>query len=290
MERPFIIFNSSWSTAEDQFDLLKKLPVFHEFGDCHTITEDGVALHTAEDHENYAPNELRIKTRKRATLFSLNAKSFGFGSARKTQNINAVVCFLAVPDWQAAFLDAERFYLKLDYKLPMGPLIGPYTLNFSFYIGSIYEDTLMCLMALKTLILPGTKAHLKILPLGIGPYLKTRFGQNVGLSLIPFYLMALQNACVTFINDSWVETLEFVDFTKIMSPYIELHNVKVITTSRDALDFTGSSARPFILAPCDSFLRIGSGEKNLACTILQNTNLEEELKKDFGFLPWPGIY
>ena len=290
LQQPFIIFNSAWSTPDEQFELLKKLPVVHEFGDYHTVLENGTVLSTSEEHENYASNELRIKTRKRATVFNLTAKSYGLGHTRKTQNLNLSVCFLAVPDWQAAFLDAERFYLKLDYKVPFGPLVGPYCFNFASYIGSIYEDVLMCLMALKTLIMPGAKGHLKILPLGIGPYLKTRFGQNVGLILIPYYLLALQNACGVFINETWIETLEFVDFTKSMSPYMELKNVKIMTTSRDALDFTGCTAQPLVLAPCDSFLRIGSGEKNLASTILQNTNLEEERKKDFGFLPWPGAF
>ena len=287
---PFIIFNSNWSSAQDQFELLNKLPVNHEFGDHKTTLSNGTILSTAEEHEMHASNDLRIKTRKRATVFNLTAKSYGLAHARKLQNLNVSVCFLAVSDWQAAFLDAERFFIKLDYKMPMGPLVGPYTLNFSAYMGSVFEDVIMCLMALKTLIAPGIRAHLKILPLGIGPYLKTRFGQNIGLVLIPFYLMALQNACSVFINESWVDTLEFVDFTKTMSPYMELKNIKVITTSRDALDFTGHVGQPMLLAPCDSFLKIGSGEKNLACTILQNTNLEELLTKNFGFLPWPGTF
>lgn len=300
--QPVVFFNSNWSTKAEQLQLHALLPKEHEFGDRKSVLADSSIIEGSEAHNNYADRLLRIKTRKRATLVTLKATHMGFGRYRRPTNAIILCCFTAVTDWEAPFLDAETFFLIREPLIPIGPKVGPYNFSFSAYIGSLYEDIVMSLMILKTsadsvnamaqtvasVEAPGPqKVHLKIVPLGVGPFIKNKFGDNIGPTLSQAYLVALQYACSVMIDSSWIETLEFVDFTKGLSPYLNIQHVRIMTTSRDVLDYTGSSGIPALLAPCDAFLKIGHGEKSIVSTIAKNSNLLDSMAIEPHYVSWP---
>jgi hypothetical protein len=300
--QPVVFFNSNWSTLTEQIALHSLMPKEHEFGDRKSILSDSTVIEGPEAHGSYVDRALRIKTRKRSTLVTIKATHMGFGRYRKPTNAIILCCFTAVTDWEAPFLDAETFFLFEDPLVPIGPKIGPYNFAFSSYIGSLYEDIVMSLMILKTSsesvnAMAQTvasaeaqgpqKVHLKIVPLGVGPFIKTKYGDNIGPYLSQAYLIALQYACNVMLNSSWIDTLEFVDFTKGLSPYLHIQHLKIITTSRDVLDYTGSTGIPALLAPCDAFLKIGHGEKSIVSTIAKNSNLLECMAIEPHYVSWP---
>jgi hypothetical protein len=285
MNEPIIVFNSLWSTEEDQKEMQTKLAIRHDFGDSFSILPDNQELKGHEEHSVWASNELRIKTRKRVTLCEIKAHSSGFGQYKKKNDIDVLCAFLCVPDWQAPFLEVETYFLRLD-NYANGPRIGPYVFEFGSYMTCIYEDAKMCLQALQGCSHgTGRKLHLKIAPLGIGPTIKTRNGDFIAPFVVPSYLLAMQFVLTEFIDESWIDTLEFVDFTKTLSPFISKPNVRILTGSRDVLDFQGHKAVPCILVPCDAFLKIGYGTKSVVSTIGQNSNLLEVLKGQIKYMP-----
>jgi len=301
MPNSLIVFNKSRSTAEDQFELLQKLPIAHEYGDASSvfiIEGKEERLGRAETNERVNP-ELRIRGRKRCTLALLTATHTGVGLARRpiTEPIEVLTCFAAVPDWQAENLDAELFFLKAEDSdapelSPTGPRIGRYIFDFAAFALSMYEDLAMCFDALKDTALESkTRCHLKIVPLGVGPTIKTRYGDCLGPYIIPVYLIVLQFACNAYINDSWVETLEFVDHSKgLMTPTLNLKKVRILSAvSRDAFDFTASTGLPTILLPCDAFCVLGSGARNLATTLSNNSNMKSIDFAQSIFRPWPFV-
>jgi hypothetical protein len=210
-----------------------------------------------------------------------------------------MICFSAIPDWHASGLDAESLFLRPMDSQMIWPRIGPYSFNFCAFLNSMYEDLVMSLQTIRNTFLDSEgllvfpkKAHVKIVPLGVGPTIKTRYGEYLGPILIPAYLLALQYACNLFVDDSWVDTLEFVDHTYgQLSPLLNIRKVHIMSgVSRDAFDFTGSSGLPVLIAPCDAFCKIGGlqGDKTLAATIANNSNLRDVLRaSEVKFASWP---
>jgi len=288
-----IVFNSSRSSAEEQFELLQKLPVSHEYGDSlTTFVIDGLdkKLDRKQTDLIVSP-EFRIKTRKRCTLLPLDVRYICSGALRRPiEPFQVLACFLAVHDWQAEGLDAERFFLKSDTDAASGPKIGPYYFDFAAYALSVYEDLAMCFDSLKAIVNANKlKCHLKIVPLSVGPTIKTRYGDLLAPYVVPVYLIALQFACNAFLNSSWVHTLEFVDHSRgLMTPTVDLSGIRVLSgISRDALNFSGCIGMPAILLPCDSFCVLGSRDRNLASTIASNTNLKDFDLMGSTFSAWP---
>lgn len=278
-----VYYHSGWSTEADQKLLHEKLPLSHEYGDRRSTLKDGTTLIGKPQHDAYASLELRIRCRKRCSVFKVNASS----NAATRQ---VFVCFSSIPDWQGVGLDVESFYLTAHSSHL--PRIGPYGFNVGSYISSVYEDLVMSLQALKnSRTSTKDKYHLKLVPLGVGPTVRTRFGDYIAPVVLPAYLLALQYACIYNINETWVDTLEFVDHTRgSLSPFVNLVNVRIISnTSRDAFDFTGSTGVPAIVAPCDSFCVIGSTseDKSLATTLANHSDLRELVKEAPEFKSWP---
>ena len=270
-------------TEDEVRALYDALPTSHEYGDKRSVLADGTVLVGREAHDALVARELRLKTRKRVALVTTTATHMGTGTWRQPLKapMRVHIAFVSTADWQAVGLDAEALFLCLDGNLH-GPRIGPYTFNFTAYVASVYEDLCMSLSALRQVALQeGAKLHIKLVPLGVGPTIRTRFGDYLGPTVIPAYLTALQYACNAMISDSWVEAIEFVDHTGgAISPFVSVkRSVKVISNStRDALDFSGARGRPAIVAPCDAFCRIGGSptDKNLAATLAMNTTMRTD--------------
>jgi hypothetical protein len=291
-----VVYNASTSTLTEQQELHALLPIAHEYGDRSAILADGRSLQGRQQHDTYVSPDLRIKTRKRCTIVPLVGLYMGSGISQVQLEtpLNILCCFTAISDWHASGLDAETFFLRpLDpndttHRTNMLPRIGPYLFNFPEYVRSMYEDLVMSITSVRNVLLVNNffglnkRAHLKIFPLGVGPTIKTRYGEYLGPLLIPSYLLALQYACNLMIDESWCETLEFVDHTYgQLSPSVSVRKVRIMSgVSRDAFDFTNTTGIPTVIAPCDSFCRIGgsNNDKTLASTIANNSNLRDILQ------------
>lgn len=280
-------FHTSYCTVNEIESLHGVLPASHEYGDRKSTLANGQIVEGREAHDALCAPSLRMKCRKRCTLIDATCTHVGSGAWRVPLKGPAQVLLAFVPtvDWHAVGLDAESTFLKLDEaSVVQGPRIGPYTFNFTAYVASVYEDICMSLDLLRQAAASkGRKLHIKLVPLGIGPTVRTRFGDYLAPTVIPAYLTALQYACNAMIHDGWVEALEFVDHTGgTISPFVNVRRtVKIISGStRDALDFAGARGLPTVLAPCDAFSRIGGlpSDKNLASTLANNSNLRDQLE------------
>ena len=282
-----MIYNKLWSSESDQIDFNEKLPKYHDYGDKKSVLKDNSIILGKEQHDEYIKPETRIRCRKRCTLVSVTATQSGPKKLERPTSV--MLCLSSIPDWQANGLDAESFFLRPNEMC--GPKIGPYYFNIGSYISSTFEDLLMCFHGLKHVLKKGHKYHLKLIPLGIGPTVKTRFNDYLAPHVIPAYLLALQYACNACVDSSWIEVLEFVDHTQgSLSPYISPSGVRVISrASRDAYDFADATGMPAIIAPCDAFCTIGSKmqSKNLVTTLANNSNLRDLISQEMAFMPWP---
>lgn len=300
---PIVFFHSTWSTEAEQRHLHSVLPVAHDYGDKRSVLRDGSTIAGRAAHDALVNPQLRMRCRKRATLVSVHATHAGINRVPLKDPIDVLLCFSATPDWHAVGLDVEAYFLRpvadCDPKsVPWVPRIGPYVFNFSAFMSSVYEDLALAFGALKATFVaanategPKRKLHLKLVPLGVGPTIRTRFGDYLAPLVMPVYVVALQYACNTFVHESWIDTLEFVDHTRgQISPMVNVRNVRVISgSSRDAFDFTGSHGAPAIVAPCDAFCTIGGRpeDRNLAATLANNSNLRERMQLPYGFRACP---
>jgi len=293
---PFVFFNKHLSTSEDQKYLHERLPIKHEYGDRSATLSNGDKIFGRSEHDKIVDKRLRIKARKRCTLFNLMATHYGLDINRVQLEtaMPVVACFVSVPDWHAEGLDVEENFLlpTNDDVIGRGPRIGIYTFALGSFIESMYEDLVMSITVVRQLFIANKiKCHLKIIPLGVGPTIRTRYGQYLGPYLISGYLLALQYACNSMLTENWVDTVEIVDHSAgKMTPTLDLRKIRIISNlSRDVLDFSGSVGWPAVICPCDSFCRIGSvkGEKNLASTIAENTNLRSFDISAYTYINWP---
>ena len=292
---PVVFFYSNWSTEAEQRKLHSVLPVAHEYGDKKAFLKDGTIITGRDQHDALASAQLRMNCRKRATLVSVRATHAGVKRSPLPEPIDVLLCFCATPDWHATGLDAETHFLLPPTNCSWAPRVGPYAFNFSAFMASVYEDLSLAFNAIRTTHEASgvrQKLHLKLVPLGVGPTIRTRFGDYLAPLVMPVYVVALQYACNAFVNETWVNTLEFVDHTHglILSPMLSVRNVRIISGSgRDAFDFTGAHGMPAIMAPCDAFCVIGGRpeDRNLAATLANNSNLRSRLELPFGFRAFP---
>lgn len=293
---PFVFYNKHLSSEKDQKLIHDALPLKHEYGDRNATLSNGEKIYGRAEHDRIIDRNTRINGRKRCTLFNLTATHYGqdLNRVELEHPMPVVACFVSVPDWHAEGLDVEQNFLLPTNELSIGkgPRIGIYTFALGNFIESIYEDLVMSITVVRQMFLSNKiKCHLKIVPLGVGPTIRTRYGQYLGPYLISGYLLALQHACNTMLAEQWVDTLEIVDHTAgKMTPTVDLRKIRIISNlSRDVLDFSGSVGWPAIICPCDSFCKIGSvkGEKNLASTVAENTNLRSFDISAYTYLQWP---
>lgn len=292
-----VVFNGAHSTVAEQVALHSRLPVSHEYGDRKAILPGGATLTGRKEHDGWVPPDLRIRCRKRCTLMPVVATHTGTGMNRAAlrEPAQILTCFLSTPDWHASGLDAEAFFLRNIQSVPptLLPRVGSYCFDVGAFVSSFYEDLAMALASMR-LMAGGARLHLKIVPVGVGSSIRTRYGEPLGPLLVPAYLLAMQYVLATVLDETWVETLEFVDHSHgMLTPYVKLRGIRIISGStRDAFDFAGCSAVPAILAPADAFCRVGGSpsDKNLAATLANNSNIRDIMASAgvVQYLQWPG--
>lgn len=283
-----VVFNPRYSSAEEQTRLHQLLPVSHEYGDKKAVLPDGRVIAGRREHDAWVPAGVRIRCRKRCTLMPIMASHTGMGHSRAALQapVGAMACFVSVPDWHASGLDAEALFLR-PLTGPSGaaallPRIGSYVFDFQAYIASVYEDLAMALTTMRQFAANGTRFHLKIVPIGVGTGIRTRYGEPLAPVILPAYLLAMQYAIAAFVDETWVDTLEFIDHSHgSLTPYIQnSRRLRVLSAStRDVFDFAGATGMPAILAPSDAFCRVGGSQtdKNLAATMANNSNIRQLL-------------
>lgn len=254
-------------SLENQIKFHALLPMRHEFGDVCTVLNDGKVL-TADEHEAYCPYELRKKCRKRVYVFDklcvTHTGGYGFHSRKKEVSpfdISAV--FLPTIDFHGQ--DSAEFILE-NGPGSEWPKLQHNTLLPHVYFETLYRDIFYALRVVQEKF---TNVHLKIVPLGYSHGLTTKAGDPLFI-LWEFYVLALKLACERVLDASWVKTVEFVDSTMTMCPNVQLPGVRIIHFSRrDILNFgampdSGTSGRPVILVPVDSFSLLGQSGLSLS--------------------------
>jgi len=275
-------------TEQDIKKLISMLPVYHEYADKKSILLNGKTLHGAQEHEEYCSLDLRIRTKRRCTLFSNICATHKGNHVALTKSLNIVLAMCATSDWQAQNLHIEKDILILaDEKQKLClPRIGPYYFNFNEYISSIFKDFCLGLCALQHhATSQQQKLYLKIVPLGIGPSVQTRQGNFLMPHLMFLYKNAMLFALQMYINDTWVHTLDLVDNTSgtLLTPNYSNSKINIVTgLSRDILEFEdlGKDIQAAILCPTDSFEHIGGFpiQKNIGSSIANNSsNLREKV-------------
>lgn len=305
-----VVFHPRYSSAADQHRLHQLLPVSHEYGDKKATLPDGRVIAGRKEHDAWVPAAVRMRCRKRCTIMPLIASHTGIGHSRAAlaQPASVIACFVSTPDWHASGLDAEALFLR-PLGPPQGPPVGPphgavtlmprigsYAFDFQTYLASTYEDLAMAFTSMRQLMASGGRYHLKIVPIGVGTGIRTRYGEPLAPMVLPAYLLALQYAIAAFVDESWVDTLEFIDHAHgSLTPYVQNYKrVRIMSAStRDVYDFSGATGLPAVMAPADAFCRIGGspGDKNLAATMANNSNMRQLLAATkpagiINFLPW----
>jgi hypothetical protein len=156
------------------------------------------------------------------------------------------------------------------------------------YLTLLYDDVVLALRSIRTYVstvrhgighgAQSAKAHLKIVPLGLGPSIRTRFGDYVAPLAGPVYSVALKMALEATVDQTWCACIELVDVA--LTAFCNVPKVRILNNStRDAFDFDGlqSNTIPVLLAPCDAFCKIGArpAEKSLMGCLATNSNLTE---------------
>ena len=290
MTKYTVIYNSLYSSKEDQETLNEGLPMSHEFGDKHSVLKTGQIINGSE-HDLVFSHEFRVKTRKRCTIMNVVATHAGSGTRRvKIVPTDILVCFNSIADWQGP---SENFLVPATIEsIYMGPRIGTDIFLFNNFIKSIFQDLLMCFNSLRASMSSHGlgKLHLKIVPLGVGPTIRNKSGLYLGPLIIPAYLLALEYACLSTIDESWIDTLEFVDHTQgQLSPrHLYLKNIQIISGARDVFDFSACTSVPSIICPCDSFCTIGGRpeDKHISVTMANNSDIRETIAGRPQFVAW----
>jgi len=290
---PIVVFNKNHADAEQIKKLYSVLPMLHEFGDKRSVLDDGTEVLGPQKHLELLDLKTRFDTRKRCTLYPLHSTHYLLQKIRMPQSLHVLVSFCSVVDWQGP--EAEKYFLTLsDQPDPECIRIGHYNFHCGQYVASILEDLTMCIDSIRSILMSQKdkfkKAHLKIIPLGVGPTIRTRLGDALGPYIIPAYALALQYACIGMVNSQWVHTLEIVESSgSIVIPGVP--GVTVVHTSRDVFDFNHLEATPVVLAPSDSFCKIGSkkhlNERTLAYSIQNNSNIHDFYDKEPMLVSWP---
>lgn len=296
-QAPVLVYNSAWSTAEEQQALHKLLPVSHAFGDKQSVLKDGTVLAGPRAHDAFCARDLRIRCRKRCTLIHLTAFACGGYGPVPVRALpepeQVLVCFTAVPDWQAEGLDVDHFFFR---PCSDSVQVGSVAMSPSAYMMSTTEDLVMSITSIKhRAVASNQRVHLKLAPLAVGPTIRNRFGDALGAFIMPLYVRSLQFAVQLLVDHTWVHTLEFIDFTRgQLTPHVRLKHVRVISGSRrDAFDFEGrdKTVWPVLVVPADAFSVLGqtAGDRSLAATVATNSDLRQVLAAPWTCVPWGGF-
>jgi hypothetical protein len=288
-----VVFNPRYSAQQEQERLHQLMPASHEYGDKKATLPDGRVIAGRREHDAWVPAGVRIRCRKRCTVMPIVATHTGIGHSRAALSapVGVISCFVPVPDWHASGLDAEALFLK-PLASALMPRIGSYAFDFQAYVANVYEDVSMALTTMRQFAANGARFHLKVVPIGVGTGIRTRYGEPLAPMILPAYLLAMQYAIAALVDETWVDTLEFIDHSHgSLTPYVQnSRRLRVMSAStRDVFDFSGATGIPAVLAPTDAFCRIGGsvGDKNLGATMANNSNIRQMLSTGgVQFMPW----
>jgi hypothetical protein len=252
-----------------------KLPVVHMFGDLYSVLEDGS---TIQDHESYCPKAIRNEARSRSVVFQTDLHSIGgYGPIAKkpVHSQHVLVCLTSVLDW----CDTDGPIFKLS-EIPL--YIGSLPFDAYEYMRTIIQDVSLALKSVKNSC--SEKVWLKIAPLAMSPSIQTKEGIAMAPVASFWYMQALSIAIGQLVRDSWVHTLEIVDFFGLLhSMQLNVPKVRIyLPSTRDILDFRGCppSVLPAVIVPVDSFSSPWKHKTgvydSLATAVCNNTNLVHE--------------
>jgi hypothetical protein len=254
--------------------LFAKLPVTHMFGDLYSVLEDGS---TIVDHESYLSKSIRNEARSRSIIFQTKIHSIGgYGPIAKKsiQGHSVLVCLTSVLDW----CDTDAPFFKPS-EIPLW--IGSLPFDAYEYMRTVITDVSLALKAIKNSC--SEKVWLKISPLAMSPSIQTKEGIPVASVAGFWYMQALSIAIGQLVRDSWVHTLEIVDFFGLFhSLQLNVPKVRIyLPSTRDILDFRGcpSTILPAVIVPVDSFSspwkHKTSVYESLSAAVCNNTNIVE---------------
>jgi hypothetical protein len=253
-------------------ELFGKLPVIHMFGDLYSVLEDGT---TITDHESYCPKALRNAARSRSIIFQTKIHSLGgYGPIPKKtiQGHPVLVCLTSVLDWY----DTDASFFRAS-EIPLW--IGSLPFDAYEYMRTVITDVSLALKAIKNSC--SEKVWLKISPLAMSPSIQTKEGIPVASVAGFWYMQALSIAIGQLVRDSWVHTLEIVDFFGLFhSMQLNVPKVRIyLPSTRDILDFRGcpNTILPAVIVPVDSFSspwkHRTSVYESLSTAVCNNTNI-----------------
>lgn len=267
-------------------DVISKLPVLHTFGDTTSCLQDGTIIAGTENLEKYMPRKMRVNVRTH--IFHCKAHAFGGYGGCSVKKLyenprNVILSLVAVPDWQTE--DIDTFVKDIPDVLTIR--VGSQYLWPVNYMSTMVTHFSTMFQALKSEIQKqNKKAYIKITPLAIGPTIQTRNGTRICNVVAPWYTQAVALAINAFVDSTWVDTIEFIDFCNLMSTLkaflVAPTDVFIVYPSkRDVLDFRSVSDDLVAVSVCpvDS-MSAPWKQKETACTslasaALQNTNVYE---------------
>jgi len=254
--------------------LMQKLPVSHLYGDARAVLNDGNILKGIDEHDNYCSREIRNACNTRTTLFDTQVLSYGgYGRIRKVsvKPHRVLMALSSVTDWSIPneFLNDKPAEFSLQ-------LYDNQYFHVPRFMQQVFRDFSVAFYALQDLTPANQRLWIKIAPLAMGPTI----GQVFHLAY-PWYSEAVKLVFQKFVNESWVHTIELIDFHNIYGHLGTIKNVNIIVPSnRDALDFSGcpENVLPASILPMDSFCapwlrgRVTAYE-SLATCALNNTSV-----------------
>lgn len=257
-------------------EVVAKLPVTHMFGDLYSVLQDGSLLKDSE-HESYCSKDLRNEARLRSVVFATTITHIGGYGPIARRDVNphkALVCLCSVFDWY----DTQS-PIFTSSEIPL--MLGSFPFNAYEYMRILIQDLSLALKAVKNSC--SEKVWLKLAPLAMSPTIQTREGIPVAPIASFWYMQALSIAISQCVRDSWVHTLEIVDFFGLFhSLQINVPKVRIYLPSvRDILDFRGcpSYVLPACIVPVDSFsapwIQKTSVYESLATAVCNNTKITD---------------
>ena len=267
--------------------LMQKLPISHLYGDMRSVLTTGNILQGIQAHDEYCSREIRKACNTRTIVFDTKVLSYGgYGRIRKVKvpEHRVLLALSSVTDWSLTndFLNDKPSEFSLQ-------LYDHQYFHVSRFMQQIFRDLTVALYALRDLTPPDKRLWIKIAPLAMGPTIGPVFQVAY-----PWYSEAVKIVFQKLVNQSWVHTIELIDFHHIYGHLGSIPNVNIIVPSnRDALDFSScpDDILPASIIPIDGFCapwlrgRISAYESLATCALNNTTVVDGPLNWTFKKVP-----